>query len=49
MLHVFQSVESVHETQTGFYKRVEFTHSYLMVFVQTAKNAWSKIKIWAIV
>ena len=44
VLHVFQRVESIHDTKAGFYKRIEFTHSYLMVFVQTAKNAWSKKK-----
>ena len=44
VLHVLQRVESIHDTKAGFYKRIEFTHSYLMVFVQTAKNAWSKKK-----
>ena len=28
-----------------FYKRLVFTHSHLMFNVQTAKDAWNKIKI----
>ena len=48
VLHVFQRVESIHDTKAGFYKRIEFTHSFLMVFVQTAKNAWSKKEKWDI-
>ena len=41
--NIFNMFFSLH---TVFYKQVVFTHSYLMICVQTLNDAGCKIKIW---